>query len=252
MLGSKLMGTTRGVKQQRKYFDSISTHYAQGNKLNIEFLRRLKKIVTPYIKGDVLDVGSGGVISFDIKNAKSLMLVDIAQGLLRYPQIISDNKFKKINSKKIHTLEASVLNLPLKNNSFDRILMFNVAHHLSEPSLKSSRDNVCKAIQEIYRVLKEDGKLLLLDNCPTSLFKNVLDLGYPFWYFLLNFFNKPLPYFLSESQIKQYLFRNKFITIKVKKIKWSKRVYQPIFPAFSPPGWLWEMVLKNRLFIAQK
>lgn len=241
------------VEHQQDYFNSLSGHYAEGNKVNLALLKDVKKITSQYISGDVLDVGSGGLVSFDYKKAKSVTLGDIAAELLKFPRTVNGNNFKLVKSKKIKCIQSNVMNLQFKDQSFDVVLMFNVAHHLSVQSLNQSQKNVQLAIKEISRVLKKRGVFIFLDNCPTIPFKFIQDLGFNFMFWALKeLTKKPLPYFLSENQVKKYLSSNGFEIIKVNKINWPKKIYLPVFPIFSPPGWLWEQVLKNRMFIAVK
>lgn len=241
------------IDKQQDYFNNLSDQYVAGNELNFELLKTVKKLTSKYIKGDILDIGSGGIISFEHQKAKTITLTDIAEKLIKSPKILEDKTFKSVKSKNIKSLKASAMDLPFKKESFDVVLMFNVAHHLSVNNLSESKDNVQIAFKEVNRVLKKDGIFIFLDNFPTLLFKVAQELSYETAYWLLlKFLDKPLPYFLSERQAKNYLIKNNFNLQGVKKIKWPERVYQPLFPLLSPPGWLWEKILKNRMYILKK
>lgn len=240
---------------QKNYFNSIAGHYSQGNKSNLDFLEKLKALVSPYIKGDVLDIGNGGIVNFNFKFTRSVTVGDIAIDLLRVLRTPDKGKLRVLNNKELKTIkiqELSALKLPFKDSTFDVVVMFNVAHHLSTSSVDNSQKNVLKSLNEINRVLKKDGIFLMLENCPTFFIKVLFDLVFGFVYFFLIKFKKPLPYFLSKSQIKNFLESNNFKVLGNVHIDWSKNVYQPILPIFSPPGWLWEMILENQLFIGKK
>jgi len=238
------------VKHQQDYFNNLSSHYSEGNELNVDFIERLKKISSHFISGDVLDIGNGGIISFDYRKGSSITVGDLAIELLKTLKTPKDGKLVVVkNSDKIKRVQLNVLDLPFKDNSFDTIVMFNVAHHLSVASLEQSKKNVHQAFKEIRRVLKKDGTFLFLENCPTPPVKMGIDLTYEFWYWLLMRFKKPLPYFLSVSQIRDFLAKQRLGVLGIINLEWSKKIYQPIMPSFSPPGWLWELVLKNQLFI---
>ena len=241
------------VKHQQDYFNNLSSHYSEGNQLNVDFIERLKRVSAAFIRGNVLDIGNGGILSFDYQKGDSIVVGDLAMELLKTLKTPKDGKLEIVkNSSRIKRMELNVLELPFKDESFDTILMFNVAHHLSVASLEKSKKNVNRAFSEISRVLKKDGTFLFLENCPTLPVKMGIDLTYEFWYWLLMRFGKPLPYFLSVSQINNFLGKQKLATLGIITLNWSKKIYQPIMPMFSPPGWLWKMVLKNQLFIVKK
>lgn len=239
--------------KQQDYFNSLSDQYVEGNDLFVDLLKDIKKLTTKYINGDVLDVGSGGIISFEYKKARTVTLTDIAEELIKSPKVLEGDKFKLVNSKKIKALKASAMKLPFKDKSFDVVMMFNVVHHLSVNKITGSQRNAQKAFKEIHRVLKTGGVFIFVDNFPTLLFKALQELSYEMAYWLLlKLTNKPLPYFLSEQQAKKYLSDVKFEIEDIENMKWPKKIYLPVFPLFSPPGWLWEMVLKNRMYICLK
>jgi ubiquinone/menaquinone biosynthesis C-methylase UbiE len=75
-------------------------------------------------------------------------------------------------SKKLNAIEGSVLDLPFENNYFDNIICIAVYHHLDNDIDRQ------KALSEMYRVLKINGKILLSvwsmeqpDKGPGSQFK---------------------------------------------------------------------------------
>lgn len=150
-------------------------------------------------------------------------------------------------------MKADVLNLPFADKSFDRVLMFNVAHHLSVASARDSLVNVDRAMEEIRRVLRDDGFFLMREDCASFFTKAVQKTAYGFlFWFFKKFFDKPLPYFLGREQIINLLNTKGFRTVMVKHIEWGKRVYSPLFPKFLAPRWFWNYVLKTHLFVVGK
>ena len=207
---------------------------------------------SPYIRGAVLDIGNGGVICFDYRKASSITLADIAVDLLKHLKVVEKKKLRPVNSGKIKCIEANVMKLPFPKNSFDVVILFNVAHHLSVPSLKDTLVNIETAFKEISRVLRKDGVFLLSDNTPALLVKLLFDPSFEFFYWLLSRFNTPLPYFLSLKQIKHLLGKSGFVIKKAQNIKRDKKAYQPLLPWISPPGWLWDIILGNKFFVVFK
>lgn len=237
---------------QKKYFDNIANHYSEDNRISVDYLQRIRKASSPYISGNVLDIGNGGVVCFDYKKASRITLADIAFDLLKNPKAIKNRKLMPITDFKLKCVEANVMDLSFASNSFDTVILFNVAHHLSVPSLKDSITNIERAFKEINRVLKKDGVFLLADNCPPFYIKMLFDPLFEFAYWLLIKFKIPLPYFLSLMQVKSLLQNSGFELKSVEKIKLSDKAYQPLLPWFTPPGWLWDELLGNRLFVVRK
>ncbi|MDO8503235.1 MAG: class I SAM-dependent methyltransferase [bacterium] len=242
----------RRVEHQRKFFNSLHDSYEKGNMMNLPSLESARKLISPHIFGDVLDIGNGGSICFDIKKARSVTLADLAIKLLRNPKIVDKGRFRAVDKSKLRCVEANVLNLSFKDKSFDVVLLLWVAHHLSVSSKGGSKRNVNRAFSEISRILRKDGLFILAENCPAGFVKFFLDLGYPFWYFLLSKVNKPLPYFMSRGEIEQLLKKNGLTIIKKNNLAFGKKAYQPLFPFFAPPGWLWGMLMGSRLFLVKK
>ncbi len=63
-------------------------------------------------------------------------------------------EYAKQNNLKVNCQEGDMLNLPYDNNSFDCIMCFNVISHTDTEGIK-------KIIQELKRVLKDDGEVYL-------------------------------------------------------------------------------------------
>jgi len=244
--------SSKKVKHQKNYFNKISDEYEKQNELSFEFMTKLSKLVSPYIKGNVLDIGNGGLVYYDISKATSLTIADLAAELLANPKKLHKGKFVDLKKKNLKIVEADVMDLPFQDESFDVVTMFNVAHHLSVDKKADSKKNVEKAFSEIYRVLKKDGLFVLHENCPSIYYGAFQSLFYEYMFHILERFGKPLPHFYSVKFIKKTLIEKDFFVGREFSIEWSDRVYQPVFPMFAPPRWLWNLVLKNELLLCKK
>ena len=92
-------------------------------------------------------------------------------------------KIARTKNKQINFIEADVLNLPFKDNSFDVLTIAFGFRNI---------ENKQKVLDEIFRVLKKDGKLLHLDFEGKSRFAFIYD---KIILFFLRFFVKNLePY----------------------------------------------------------
>lgn len=111
---------------------------------------------------NVLDIGCG--VGQDAlrcaKLSKSVVAFDTSQNDIKIAQkqALKD----KIRNAKFIIFDAEK-KLPFRNKSFSKILMFDVIEHVS---------NGEKLIKEAKRVLKDNGKLLLLTDNPETSWKN--------------------------------------------------------------------------------
>lgn len=73
----------------------------------------------------------------------------------------------KQKNHNIKYIQENATNLPFQNNSFDYIVIGFGLRNIEDKE---------KALDEMYRILKEDGKILHLDFCSEFVFKRIYDL----------------------------------------------------------------------------
>lgn len=243
-----------GLEHQKQYFESLGTDYAQGYQETIPFLERIYAAASPWVRGDVLDIGNGGLAEWDIARADRAVFVDLSVKSLLAPHTIADGKLRPLNeqeSARVGVVGGNVLALPFADDSFDTVVMIYVAHHLSVGSRRASRANVATALAEARRVLRPDGRMVFLENIPSHPMKFAQEAGFWVGFRTMARFGKPLPYFLSRAQIHRLTREAGFTIHKETRIAWEPRVHQPLFPSWAPPGWLWEGLLRNRMFFLE-
>jgi len=98
----------------------------------------------------VLEVGCGiGIDGMEFaKNGSDYTGVDISEKSLELAKT-----YFALNEQKVNLLVADAENLPFENNTFDLVYSWGVLHHTP---------NTQKAIEEIYRVLKPEGKIIVM------------------------------------------------------------------------------------------
>lgn len=101
------------------------------------FIKKTQK----YAKGKLIDIGCGTKLY-----QKYYPKVDSYTGL-DHPTTA-----KKYPADSAPDIFGDILNLPLKNSSYDTVLLFEVLEHVSNPE---------KAVGEVQRILKPGGYLLL-------------------------------------------------------------------------------------------
>lgn len=106
--------------------------------------RILKLLLTKFmIKGTALDIGAGAG-----RNTRVLL----EHGLDALAIENEETGIKLCQKNHIPCLKGDVLNLPFADNSFNLITLMDVLEHIDDHE---------KAISEIYRILKINGKLIL-------------------------------------------------------------------------------------------
>lgn len=112
--------------------------------------KRRQEIITK-ANGNVLEIGSGGGINFNYYNPssiKSLKVVDF-----KFNKFIKSHKLnKEIN---IDYITCNAENLPFEDKTFDTVVATLIFCAIDNPN---------KALNEIHRVLKDDGKLIFIEH----------------------------------------------------------------------------------------
>lgn len=146
----------------------------------------------------ILDVGCGrGELTRDIFETKKtckIVACDVDTKALR--------DFKKnIRGSEIQIVTCDAEELPFADKSFDLVLMFDVLEHLRHPE---------KALYEIHRVLKSDGRFHLVVPCEADLF--TFD-GWIGKLFRKNLKEKPIGHIqqFTHQEIKQLLQKQGFV-----------------------------------------
>lgn len=122
----------------------------------------------------LLDVGCAqGRSAFQFADLKiKIAAFDVSREMVR----LAAKKYKKSKYQaRMSFFVADASTFPIKNDSFDCVLLYGVLHHLADPAL---------ACREIYRVLKKQGLYLGLENNGT-IFRIVFEFMQkyiPIWY----------------------------------------------------------------------
>jgi ubiquinone/menaquinone biosynthesis C-methylase UbiE len=235
----------------RRYFNDLGMNYHSGSKTNIDLLARLDRAASLWVRGDVLDIGSGGIIHFRLENVSSLTLLDVAVNLLEAPRIVQDGALVPVTFGRLTTKEGSAFFLPFDDESFDTVTLFYVCHHLSVMTVELSRERAIVALREARRVLKKNGVLVVCEASATVASRIVQRLAFRALYRVFARMGKPLPYFFSRHSLVDMLHRADFSLLAITPLKWGRRVYNPLTPKLRVPGALWSIVLKTNLFVAK-
>ena len=145
------------INTERKFWDSYAKKYDKQNQKNVsEAYNALYEMFFEDIAGarNLLEIGTGtGVISLKLSSLVALITaIDLSPEMLK----IAKEKTEKQSVKNIDFRTGDICNLDFPDNSFDSIIASNVLHLLFEPA---------KALQEIKRVVKPDGTVIIPTYC---------------------------------------------------------------------------------------
>lgn len=111
---------------------TIGYHMVKFDDLPYKFREKLKWfLLSNVVEGEILEIGSGS---------------------WSYPKdILSGKNITTLDIKPPADVIGSVMKLPFKENTFDCVICFETLEHVENPF---------KAIEEIFRVLKQGGKFI--------------------------------------------------------------------------------------------
>lgn len=136
----------------KKYFDGIAS---QWDSLSKEFYTvavrdKMLSMISPEPGNMVADLGAGtGFVSEGLKDGPASIIAVDKSG-----EMLKQMKYKFRGSVNIDYRVGDAGHLPIKNNVIDYALANMYLHHV---------DNPPKAIREIYRILKNGGKMIITD-----------------------------------------------------------------------------------------
>jgi ubiquinone/menaquinone biosynthesis C-methylase UbiE len=153
--------------KQKRFYDSYCRDYDKNElgSTGVEPSKRRKNIIERRIQimtkmGDVvpsfnvLEVGCGtGIYSFEMANYfKNISGLDISRGMLKEARKKIRNQNPTLNNVNVTFIGGDAENIPFKDSSFDCVMSINMLEHL---------DNIHKALEEMKRVVKRDGKIII-------------------------------------------------------------------------------------------
>ena len=166
------------LKSQQTSEQSLKFIFDQ--EIDPAFAKRAEYIITKLQQNgskSILDVGCGRgyyikLLSL-LKFPKKIVGVDIKTSYLSKAREITKH------DKRVSVQQASIYELPFKNNSFDAVICSEILEHL---------DNEAAALKEIYRILRPQGVFLI--SVPHQHFPFLWD---PLNWVLMRFFHTHIP-----------------------------------------------------------
>ena len=205
----------------KDYFDGVHGNFfadcKKGYELKIEkskklqnFLFVLKKIKEVKPVGKFLDIGCATGVFLDMarKEGYSVFGVDVSEFACEYAQ----------GNFGVDVLQGKLEDLKLEEKSFDVITMWDVLEHVPDPH---------RFLQEVYRILKEDGILFILTVNDSSLMGWIAEGIYFGSFKTISTFTRMIHpihhnYHFKEKHLVQYLEKNGF------SVAWKEKSEMPV------------------------
>jgi ubiquinone/menaquinone biosynthesis C-methylase UbiE len=103
----------------------------------------------------VLDIGNGGVFDYDAQRVPEIVGLDLFLDQIDKTRCPANVRF----------VSGSALDLPMRDGTFDGVIINMLLHHLVGRTVDESIRNVKGALGEALRVLKPGGRLILIESC---------------------------------------------------------------------------------------
>ena len=176
------MSKEKDWSKMAKNFDELQD-YIVGEETSFIISKELAKL---HRLGNVLELGCGnGKYTRQIIHAsKNITATDFA------PEMVDAAKEKLEDLENLHIEKADCYKLKYEDNSFDTVFMANLIHVVLEPE---------EALAEAKRVLKKDGKLILLSFTPDGMtLENIENMKRKYLEVFGSFPDKKVPMMLKD------------------------------------------------------
>lgn len=160
---------------ENQYFDRHAEDYAERiTKIQETFYENSARLLNEWLPfgGTVLDIGNGGVINYDHTRLARLDCGDL---------VVSEYAKEKYKCfPKIRFFQTDVLDMRhIPPETYDAVIIQCVIHHLAGRTFYDSCVRVSRAVEECMRVLRPDGRLLIVESTVTGQFEQVERMLYP-------------------------------------------------------------------------
>jgi ubiquinone/menaquinone biosynthesis C-methylase UbiE len=212
-------------KQHEEYLNSVSgisgTLYANIN-----------KALVPYLDNNILDVGNGGIFTYDTTKARKITAVDIA-----FRDISRLKKFPNVSYEcdDARSLES------IPSGSFDVVIYQFTLHHITGGSGKETLGNIQETMKTAMRVLRPGGTVIIVENIIPEFVELFEKLLYKAEAGFLRLFSRPMVYLFSMKTILKVVRESGFKDISHQEILHGEKV--DLFSGTKPgllviPAWM--------------
>jgi len=218
------------VEQQADFFNALGSGYTDTVAREYATIyTRTVNAINGHIRGDLLDIGSGGVNLFS--SAGVHLFYDISPVLLSLhsrgdeQSRVENRGAVKSGAHSIGAVKSGVnsmgavqscsqsrfqvcgesATLPFISESFDTVLFHFSIHHFAQERFSLTVDYVERAIQEAKRVIRPEGKIIIAENTVSDSVEMAESLLFPVVSKSLEILNSPPVFLFSEKRLTRIL-----------------------------------------------
>lgn len=221
----------------------------QPDKFNLDatYQKELRDFSAGFIHGDVLDLGCGSRVYYNLQKAKSWTGVDISK------RMSSDIHFiDKTDHLKMEMIVADAAEMDLTANAYDTVCAFFILHHLGRDNRTRSQARVLQTLQHSHAALRAGGKMVIAENASAFLEWPYHWLYSPLYKFGKKFLKSELPYFWRKTQMIAMLKQAGFKSVTTCHFKIEDWIYNPVLRMKIPPLLSGSWIQSMTLYIAEK
>ena len=189
------------VKKSKDFFNSLGEDYINSAKTEYALIyNRTASIIRPYLRGKVLNLGSGGIDLPKAESVSSHVSVDTSEELLKYHRLEEGRE----------AVCAEARNLPFEEEMFDVVVAHFSLHHFAQKSVKLTYKYLREVFESINKVVKRKGKVIIAENTFNETFAFLERLSYPMLRWLLDISKRPPVYLFSKKTLNKFLYSTGF------------------------------------------
>ncbi len=185
------------------------------------------------VTGDVLDIGCGSRVYYDVADVTSWVGMDLSEKLLSRLSFLGG-----LEPSRIERIVQSCERIPYDTESFDTVCAIFMIHHLGRHSKRRSQRIVRRVLKEVSRVIRKDGRFVMAEVHP-RLSLLPYRIAFPIIFPLVRRIAKiELPFFWTHRELTAMLAEVGFGRCRYVNIPLVEAMKLPIFGIPVPPGFV--------------
>ncbi len=210
----------------KDFFNRESSRYREFVR-GRDFVPFLIEKLTPFLKGKILDVGSGCIREFNRGDSNLYVALDLSVDMLSALD----------RGESTPAVCGDAARLPFQDRSFDVIIYRSVLHHLNPEGrlLREMGETVVGALQEAKRVSGPDGRIFVVEPCLSPVVES-LERWFSFVIrTVMNLAGLPCVFLFSVRRLSCFLEKGGWSDLKLTRIARTGKRWDWITPILGLP-----------------